>query len=60
MNEHAAMTPEQLYEMLDAAGIDYEVMHHQPIFTVEQARSIRPQDAGDEGQVKNLPNYHQS
>ena len=54
MNEHTAMAPDQLYEMLDAAGIGYEVIYHQPIFTVEQARSIRPQDAGDEGQVKNL------
>jgi len=54
MSEHGAITPDQLYEMLDAEGIDYSVIHHQPIFTVEQARSIRPRDAGDEGQVKNL------
>ncbi len=40
--------------MLDTEGISYEVMYHQPIYTVEEAKSIRPPDTGDEGQVKNL------
>ncbi|MCY4052001.1 MAG: prolyl-tRNA synthetase associated domain-containing protein [Gammaproteobacteria bacterium] len=54
MNDSIALTPDQLYAMLDAEGIVYEVVHHQPIFTVDQARSIRPKGMGDEGQVKNL------
>lgn len=54
VTEHPAMTPEQLYAMLDARRIHYKVMRHKPIFTVEEARSLRSKDESDDGQVKNL------
>ena len=40
--------------LLDEAGIDYHVLRHKPLMTVEDARSIRTELEGDEGQIKNL------
>ena len=38
--------------MLSEAGIDYEVFHHPPLRTVEEARAVRPKS--DYGHTKNL------
>jgi Ala-tRNA(Pro) deacylase len=54
MNAISPLTPEQLYRMLDDQGIDYELAHHKPLMTVEDARSIRSGADTDEGQIKNL------
>lgn len=54
MVNRRVMAPDQLYELLDAKGIHYEVTHHEPIFTVEQAQSMRPHGVSNEGQVRNL------
>lgn len=54
MSSREKLIPEQLLDMLDAQGIRYAVAHHKPVFTVEESRSIRPPEAGEEGQIKNL------
>ena len=54
MNISAPLTSEQLYAMLDQAGIKYRVQHHAPLMTVEDARDIRADDETEEGQIKNL------
>ena len=48
------LTSEQLYGMLDQAGISYRVLHHAPLMTVEDARAIRGEHETGEGQIKNL------
>jgi len=45
-------TPEQLFAALDALGIAHQTVKHPPVFTVEQAASLRGQIAG--GHTKNL------
>ncbi len=50
----APLTSEQLYDMLDQAGINYRVLHHAPLMTVEDARAIRGEHETEQGQIKNL------
>src|SRR5476651_451640 len=45
-------TPEELFTALDALGIKHQTVKHPPVFTVEQAASLRGQIAG--GHTKNL------
>ena len=45
-------SPEQLFAALDALGIRHATVKHPPVFTVEQAASLRGQIAG--GHTKNL------
>jgi Ala-tRNA(Pro) deacylase len=45
-------TPEQLFAALDALGITYTTVRHQPLFTVEQSQALRGQIPG--GHSKNL------
>jgi Ala-tRNA(Pro) deacylase len=45
-------TPEQLFAALDALGIAHQTAKHPPVFTVEQAASLRGQIPG--GHTKNL------
>ncbi len=45
-------TPEQLLARLEQLGIQTQTVHHQPVFTVEQAKAHRGQLAG--GHSKNL------
>jgi len=45
-------TPDQLFAALDALGIRHKTVKHPPLFTVEQARSLRGQIPG--GHTKNL------
>ena len=45
---------EGVLALLDEADIDFDLMHHKPLMTVEDARSIRSEFEGDEGQIKNL------
>ncbi len=45
-------TPEQLFATLDALGIAHATVKHPPVFTVEQAASLRGEIAG--GHTKNL------
>ena len=47
-----AVTPEQLFETLDALGIPHPTIKHPPLFTVEQSRALRGQIPG--GHTKNL------
>ncbi|MFN3658620.1 MAG: prolyl-tRNA synthetase associated domain-containing protein [Pseudolabrys sp.] len=47
-----ATTPEQLFAFLDGLGIRHATVSHPPLFTVEQARSLRGQIPG--GHTKNL------
>ncbi len=54
MNISLPLTSEQLYDMLDQAEINYRVLHHAPLMTVEDARAIRGEDETEEGQIKNL------
>lgn len=49
----APRSPEQLYRMLDALGVDYRVLEHQPVRTVDEARTIRG-DLEQGAHVKNL------
>ena len=49
-SEHKS--PEQLFAALDALGIKHATVKHPPVFTVEQAASLRGQIAG--GHTKNL------
>jgi Ala-tRNA(Pro) deacylase len=46
------LTPEELFAALDALGIPHKTVKHPPVFTVEQAASLRGQIAG--GHTKNL------
>jgi len=46
------VTPEQLFETLDALGIAHSTVKHPPLFTVEQSRALRGQIPG--GHTKNL------
>ena len=46
------VTPEQLFETLDALGIAHPTVKHPPLFTVEQSRALRGQIPG--GHTKNL------
>jgi Ala-tRNA(Pro) deacylase len=46
------VTPEQLFEALDALGIAHPTVNHPPLFTVEQSRALRGQIPG--GHTKNL------
>lgn len=34
--------------------MEYRVLHHQPLMTVEDAKSIRSDEESDQGQIKNL------
>lgn len=45
-------TPEDLYARLDQLGISYKTHHHEPVFTVEEARSVSRELEG--GHSKNL------
>ena len=45
-------TPEQLFTALDALGIAHNTVKHPPVFTVEQAASLRGEVPG--GHTKNL------
>jgi len=45
-------TPAQLFALLDDLGISHRSVSHQPLFTVEQSRSLRGQIPG--GHTKNL------
>lgn len=45
-------TPEQLFARLDALGIPHRTAHHPPVFTVEEAKEHRGDEAG--AHVKNL------
>jgi Ala-tRNA(Pro) deacylase len=47
-----AATPEELFNMLDNLGIEYETHHHAPVFTVEEAQTVSRDLAG--GHSKNL------
>ncbi len=46
------ITPEQLFAALDALGISHNTVKHPPVFTVEQAASLRSEVPG--GHTKNL------
>ncbi len=37
----AAVNPETLFLRLDDLGIDYETHHHEPVFTVDEAKHLR-------------------
>jgi Ala-tRNA(Pro) deacylase len=45
-------TPEELFAALDALGIAHKTVKHPPVFTVEQAASLRGEVPG--GHTKNL------
>ncbi|MEP7031809.1 MAG: YbaK/EbsC family protein [Pseudolabrys sp.] len=47
-----ALTPDQLFALLDGLGIAHKTVKHPPVFTVEQAAALRGQIAG--GHTKNL------
>lgn len=40
--------PDQLFEILDELGIDYELFHHKPIYTVAEGEHLK----------KNIPGLH--
>jgi Ala-tRNA(Pro) deacylase len=46
------ITPDQLFAALDALGIAHKTVKHPPVFTVEQAASLRGEVPG--GHTKNL------
>jgi len=46
------VTPEQLFEALDALGVAHPTVKHPPLFSVEQSRALRGQIPG--GHTKNL------
>ena len=54
MNNPINVSPELLLQMLDESGIKYRLIHHAPLYTVADAKSIRTELDGDEGQIKNL------
>jgi Ala-tRNA(Pro) deacylase len=45
-------SPDDLFAFLDRLGIRHATVHHPPLFTVEESRSLRGQIAG--GHTKNL------
>src|SRR6266850_6574705 len=45
-------TPADLFAFLDRLGVAYRTVSHPPVFTVEEARTLRGQIAG--GHTKNL------
>jgi Ala-tRNA(Pro) deacylase len=45
-------SPDELFAYLDTLGIAHKSVHHPPVFTVEEARTLRGQIAG--GHTKNL------
>jgi len=45
-------SPDDLYAYLDSLGIAHQTVNHPPVFTVEEARTLRGQVAG--GHTKNL------
>jgi len=45
-------TPEILFEKLDALGISYQTHHHDPVFTVDDAKTVSRELEG--GHSKNL------
>lgn len=45
-------TPELLFQKLDALGISYQTHHHEPVFTVDDAKTVSRDLAG--GHSKNL------
>jgi len=47
-----AATPEDLYARLDTLGITHKTHHHEPVFTVEEARAVSRTLEG--GHSKNL------
>lgn len=47
-----ACSPDQLFAYLDGLGIAYQTVQHAPVFTVEEARTLRGKLAG--GHTKNL------
>ncbi|HEY5377998.1 MAG TPA: YbaK/EbsC family protein, partial [Pseudolabrys sp.] len=47
-----AKTPDDLFAVLDALGIEHATVKHPPLFTVEQSRQLRGQISG--GHTKNL------
>jgi Ala-tRNA(Pro) deacylase len=48
----AACSPDQLFAYLDGLGIGHQTVQHAPVFTVEEARTLRGKVAG--GHTKNL------
>jgi Ala-tRNA(Pro) deacylase len=52
MNRPMPASPEQLFAYLDNLGIAHQTVSHPPVFTVEEARTLRGQVAG--GHTKNL------
>lgn len=49
----APATPEELFERLDELGIIHATTEHEPVFTVEEAKSVRDDLPGG-GHTKNL------
>ena len=47
-----AATPDDLFTFLDQLGISHRTVQHPPVFTVEEARTLRGQIVG--GHTKNL------
>ena len=47
-----ACSPDQLFAYLDGLGIAHQTVQHAPVFTVEEARTLRGRIAG--GHTKNL------
>jgi Ala-tRNA(Pro) deacylase len=45
-------TPDELFAYLDSLGITHQTVNHPPVFTVEEARSLRGKVPG--GHTKNL------
>ena len=45
-------TTEGLFQRLGELGIDYQTVHHRPVFTVEEAKAVRAEMTG--GHTKNL------
>ena len=45
---------DELFALLDHENIVYQITHHKPLMTVEDARSIRVDSESDHGQIKNL------
>ncbi len=44
----------EIFKLLDAENIAYQVERHKPLMTVDDAKSIRPADDIGHGQIKNL------
>jgi len=48
----AVCSPDQLFAYLDSLGVAHQTVQHAPVFTVEEARTLRGKIAG--GHTKNL------